>query len=423
MRQLIIMVPRGQGDKVTERAKAHEAGNLARVAAEGVDGPIDLVIAHVSNARVEAFMADLQKIPRLHVTLAPRGDLVLQPPPEEAPQQVLDVALRSPIEVFLSGLQSVGSWKGFLGYALASAIVAWVGMYTNTIFLLTASMLIAPFAGPAMNMALATSRGDRELLLRTAARYFASLAVAIATAWLLSLLLGQQNATAQMVQVSLVSSVTVFLPLVAGAAGALNLIQSERSSLVSSAGIGVLVAASLAPPTATVGMAAAIGQWDMAKSGAFLLLLQLTGINLAGAVVFRLSGLTPQGVRYHRGRGWLSWTAWGLTLAALVGLLTWQFWNEPSLQRASLAQRAAAAIRQAVDQSKAAQVVDAEVRFTRANIPGQNTLLAVVYAQRASQAQGTDRELERRLAEIIRTSLHRRGMPFTPLVQVIVLEP
>lgn len=423
MRQLLIQVPRGEGDKVLDRAKAHEASNLAQVAAAGVKGPIDLVIAHVSNAQVEPLLVELQEIADLHVTLAPRGDLVLRPPPEESPQQVLDVAMRSPIEVFLSGLQSVGSWRGFLGYALASAVVAWVGMFTNTVFLLTASMLIAPFAGPAMNMALATSRGDRELLARTVARYFASLTVAILTAWLLSLLLGQRIATEQMVQVSLVSSVTVLLPLIAGAAGALNLIQSERSSLVSSAGIGVLVAASLAPPAATVGMAAAIGEWAMVKSCFFLLFLQLAGINLAGAVVFRWSGLTPQGVRYDRGRRWLSWTAWSLTLLLLIGLLTWQFWTEPDLQQASLTQRAAATIRQAIDDSGVAHVVDANVRFTRADIPGQNTLLVVVYAQRGSQAKGTEEEVERYLADVIRSRLRQRDLHLTPLVHVILLEP
>jgi uncharacterized hydrophobic protein (TIGR00271 family) len=423
MRQLLIQVPRGQGEKVIDRAKAHEARNLAQVAATGVEGPIDLVIAYVSNARVEPLLAALQEISNLQVTLVPRGDLVLRPPPEEAPQQVLDVAMRSPIEVFLSGLQSVGSWRGFLGYALASAVVAWVGMFTNTVFLLTASMLIAPFAGPAMNMAIATARGDRELLARTAARYLASLAVAIVTAWLLSLLLGQRIATEQMVQVSFVSSVTVLLPLIAGAAGALHLIQSERSSLVSSAGIGVLVAASLAPPAAAVGMAAAIGEWDMVRSSVFLLLLQLVGINLAGAVVFRWSGLMPRGVRYRRGRRWLSWTAWSLTLLVLIGLLTWQFWTEPALQQASLTQRAAATIRQAVDDSNVAHVVDANVRFTRADIPGQNTLLAVVYVQRASQAKGTDQEVGHSLAEVIRSRLRQHDVHSTPLVHVIVLEP
>ncbi|MDV2994536.1 MAG: hypothetical protein N4J56_004190 [Chroococcidiopsis sp. SAG 2025] len=94
----------------------------------------------------------------------------------------------------------------------------------------------------------------------------------------------------------------VLLSLAAGAAGALNLVQSQRSSLVSGASVGMLVAASLAPPAGLVGMAVAIGRWDMATSGLFVLLLQLVGINLTAAILFRVFGLSVQGSRYRRGK-------------------------------------------------------------------------------------------------------------------------
>jgi hypothetical protein len=51
--------------------------------------------------------------------------------------------------------------------------------------------------------------------------------------------------------------------IVLGAAGALNLCQSERSSLVSGAATGMLVAASLAPQAGLIRMGAAIGEWEM----------------------------------------------------------------------------------------------------------------------------------------------------------------
>lgn len=55
-----------------------------------------------------------------------------------------------------------------------------------------------------------------------------------------------------MLQNSQISIAAVLLPLAAGAAGALNLFQSERSSLVSGAATGMLVAASLAPPAGII---------------------------------------------------------------------------------------------------------------------------------------------------------------------------
>jgi uncharacterized hydrophobic protein (TIGR00271 family) len=419
MRQLLIQVPEHCGAKALDIASRYDAVNSMRLEAAGTDGPGELVILHVSNNKVGDLIASLGEIPDLKVTLLPRGVLVFQPPAEEAPEQVIDVQPRSPIEIFLAGLQSIGSWKGFLGYAVAAGIVVWIGLYTNTVYLLVAAMLIAPFGGPAMNVALATARGDWVLLRQSVLRYFSALGVAIVVAWLLSILLRQEVPTPEMVERSQISEVAVL----AGAAGALNLVQSERSSLVPGAAVGMLVAASLSPPAGLVGMASALGQWDMALSGLFVLFLQLAGINLTGSLVFRIAGLSSEGSRYDRGKPWLFRLSLALTTLALAALLTLQFWTSPDLRRPSQAQRAAAEIQNVVDQSEHARLVETNVRFTRADIPGQNTLLVVTYVQ---PTEGTDRSPEQIRAELtsaIQTHLLQQGYNVTPLVDIIVLAP
>lgn len=423
MRQLLIQVPRGCGKRVLELAKEYDGSNLALVEATNPSEPIDLVIVHLPNRKVESLLGALESLPDLHITLVPRGMMTLKPPADEAPEQVTDVQFRSPIEVFLSGLQSVGSWPGFLGYAALGGIVVWIGLYTNTTYLLVAAMLIAPFAGPAMNTAIATARGDRHLLGRSVLRYFAALAVTIAITALLSWIFGQQIATPQMIERSQVSAVAVLLPLAAGLAGALNLLQSERSSLVSGAATGMLVAASLAPPAGIVGMGSAIGRWDLVVDGLFLLLLQLCGINLSAAVLFRALGLTTQGVRYSRGKKRVFPIAWGITAIALAGLLTWQFSQSPNFQRASRAQRANAEVQQAVQQSDLVELVEANVRFTRPQIPGQNTLLCQIYVQRQPGVTASDQEISAQLQQAIQGKLRSQGFNLTPLVTVTVLEP
>lgn len=418
MRRLIVRAPRGCGSKVLAAAGAHQGSNLACFAASDGDQGVEVVLVHVPNAGVEGLLSDLEDLPDLHLTLVPRGVITLHPPSSSAPEQVLDVAHRSPFEIFLGGLQSVGSWKGFLGYAVTAGIVVWIGLFTNTVYLLTAAMLIAPFAGPAMNAALATARGDLALLGRSLARYFAALAVTILIAWGLSVIMGQRIATEQMVSTSLISSVAVLLPLVAGAAGALNLSQSERSSLVSGAATGMLVAASLAPPAGMIGMAAAIGEWDMVKSGIFVLLLQLVGINLSGAVVFRCFGLSPKGVRYTRGRVWVAATSWASSLAAIAALLVWQLSDPPSLHRSTQAQRAAAVVQSTVNDSGLTKPVSVDARFTRADIRGQNTLLVRVYAEAGAPAD--EQALERELSTAIQARL-KSEFNVVPLIDMTVL--
>lgn len=289
-------------------------------------------------------------------------------------------------------------------------------------YLLVAAMLIAPFAGPAMNTAIATARGDYQLLGRSLLRYFTALLVTIVTTWLLSLILRQEIPTSLMVESSQISTVAVLLPLAAGAAGALNLVQSERSSLVSGAATGMLVAASLAPPAGIVGMASALGRWDMVTGGLFLLLLQLCGINFTASLLFRIYGLSTQGSRYQRGKKSVFRSALVITVIALAGLLTWQFSNSPNLERSSRAQRANAEVNKAVEQVGLVELVESNVRFTRPNIEGQNTLLSVVYVQRKPEVTASKEEIRSRLTQAIQTHLLKQRFNVTPLVDVNVLE-
>jgi uncharacterized hydrophobic protein (TIGR00271 family) len=423
MRQLIIQVARGCVQEVIDIAKSCNGANLAQFEAKNASEPIDVVIVHVSNQKVGQFMEQLQDLPSLHITLIPTGVMALQAPLEEAQQQVLNVEERSPVEVFLAGLQSIGSWRGFLGYAALAGVVVWIGLYTNSIFLQVAAMLIAPFAGPAMNTAIATARGDRQLLGRSLIRYFAALAVTIATAWLLSLIWRQEIPTSQMLETSQLSSVAVFIPLAAGAAGALTLVQSERSSLVSGAATGMLVAASLAPPAGLVGMASAIGRWDLVIPGLFLLLLQLCGINFSASLLFRTFGLSAQATRYQRGKKSVFYSSLIITVLALLGLLTWQFSSSPNLQRSTITQRANAEVQKVIQQVDLAKLVESNVRFTRDNIQGQNTLLSEVYVQRKPGVALQAEEIRSRLTQAIQTHLLQQGFNnVTPLVSVNVLE-
>ena len=421
MRQLLIQVPSGKGDRVLEIAKDHGGVNLLLFEGISDRGSVDAVTVHLDNYQVESFLNELESIPEVHISLIPRGVMALEPPPEEAPQQLTDVTNRSPLEIFLAGLQSIGSWQGFLSFAVAGGVVVWTGLFTNSAFLLVAAMLIAPFAGPAMNVAIATARGDTTLLWRSLLRYFSALAVTIAVTFLLSLIFQQEVATSTMISNSQVSSVAVLLPLAAGAAGALQLVQSERSSLVSGAAVGILVAASLAPPAGIVGMAVALSRWEMVVSGSFLLLLQLVGINFAAAIVFRSFGLSARGARYNRGKKWVFPVTLGITLILMMGLLGWQFSNPPNLQRSSRAQRAVAVVQETVSDSKSVQLVEANVRFTRATIQNQNTLLIVVYVLQ-QQSDRSSEQIQDTLTQKIQTNILQQGFNVTPLVNVVVLK-
>jgi uncharacterized membrane protein len=152
-------------------------------------------------------------------------------------------------------------------------------------------------------------------------------------------------------------------------------------------------------------------------------LLQLVGINFTAAILFRVFGLSTAGPRYNRGKQWVFLSALAATVVVLAGLLSWQLTNPPNLQRSSQAQRATAQIEQVVNESNLVKLVEANVRFTRANIKGQNTLLGVVYVQRQAGVTQSAEAIRDRLTRAIQTHLLEQGFNATPLIDVSVLEP
>ncbi len=422
MRQVISTVPKGKSAEAISAATKNKGQNLFTMQAQGDDGPVEIVFIHLPNNKLEDLIEDIQKIDNAKFTINPRGVVQLLPPIDSPPGSTVDVTTRSPIEILLGGLQSVGSWKGFIGYAVCAAIVAWTGLFTNTVYLLTASMLIAPFAGPAMTLSLGTARGDSFLIKKSLTRYFASLLVSVACAFVMSFIIDQKISTELMTQTSLVSSAAVLLPLVAGAAGALNLCQDERDSLVTAAGPGMLVAASLAPPTAVIGMAAAIGKWEMVVSSSFVLLIQLVGINLAGSIVFALFGVNSEGARFKRGKSLIRKSSYAITVSAILCLLAWQFWDAPNLNRSSLSKRLSEEVQTVIDKSKLAKVVEANSRFTRSNIKGQNSLLVIAYVQRKKEVVFSDEEIKKKLRHRIARSIREKHENVMPLVEVTILQ-
>lgn len=424
MRQMMIKVPEGLGKKVLELAQENDGQNITFLDTINDAKRRDLIIVNLPNRSVGDLLHALGELADMEITIIPQSVLPLEPGASEVPTVIKEVEPRSPVEIWLNALQSVGSWKSFLGYTLAGSIIVWIAMFANTSYLLVAAMLVSPFAGPAMNTAVATATGDKGLLRQSVVRYFVSLAVMVAATAVLSLVLNLETATSTMVDVTEVSSVAVLLPMVAGAAGALNLVQSENSSLVSGTAVGILVAASLAPPAGAIGMTVAIQRWDLAVNGIFLLLLQLAGINLAGSIVFRLYGLSSQGARFRRGRTRYFYFSVLVSVLALGGLLTWQFTSSPSLQRSTLSQRALPAAEQVIDQWDEVRLLDASFQFTRtrrdSSLP--EALLGQIYLQRIKETSLSDEVLEDLISETIEKKLLEEGFNVTPLLSVTVLE-
>ncbi|WP_162053521.1 DUF389 domain-containing protein [Pontibacter pamirensis] len=419
MRRLTIKVKEGEGEEIKRIAKEKNGKNLMIQSLE--DGG-ELVTVNLNNKMVSSFIEAMSKYEEAEINLIPRGIIALYPPQGQAPDQVADVSFRSPIEIFLGGVQSVGSKKGLIIYSLAGSVLVWIGLYTGTSYLLVAAMLVSPFAGPAMNAALGAASGKMGLLKQSLLRYFMAIGTAVIVTFLLSFFVDQQHATPMMVSVSQVSRLSILLPIVAGIAGGLNIISSERDSLVSGAAVGMLVAASLAPPTGLIGMALNFGNWQLIRSGIFLLIIQLAGIQLSAALVFRFMGnVSIKGVRFASGKAYVFYLSMAVSVLVIGGLLYWQFSSPPGLQKASLNTLITEVMHTTLEEMEDVETIEISARFTRGTLPDLNPVICELYLYNRSNTL-SDEEVKQQVSALLYKRIKEQNWNADPMFNITVLD-
>ena len=424
MRQLQLHIRPDQFERVAALARQHHATSTFAVDATArADAPVLVVFSSVPNRSLGDFLRDVrQEVGDTPCTFLPVGAIPIRPPLTEVQEQVRDVSSLSTLELVLSSLQSIGSWKGMLLYSVFSGIVGAYGVIFNVIYLLVAAMLINPMGAPAMVAVIGLSVGDVRMFGRGAARFGASLLLQAASAALLGVVYGLDISTETMEGVTALSALAALLAMVAGAAGAQSQVQSERDSLVSGSAAGFMVAAALAPPAAVLGVAIPIGRWDYVALMGFLLLVQFVAIAVGGWLALLGFGVRPgdpvlpRGSR--RGRALLA----GIVAIVLAAATLWQLRQEPRFLKADLSRDAVRLAREAIEEVPGAGLVEASARFTRGELTRYDGegLLVQVLVERLDAAAGDD-DLQERIRTAIAGRIQARMTRVVPFVDVTVL--
>lgn len=412
-----------KAQRVMEIANEHHAFSPTSVRAERPGGePYTMIFVNVPNRGVGDFIwAVREEVEDAQFVIFPYGSLPVQTPVSEVRQRLQDVSQRSTLELVVGSLQSLGSWKGLLLYALFSGVVAAYGLIVNASYLLVAAMLIAPMGAPGMVAVVGTTIGDWRMAGRGTLRFVVAIVVLVVTAVALGFAYGLGASTSMMEQVTALSSFTVLLTLVAGAAGAQSQVQSERASLVTGTATGFLIAAALSPTSAVLGLAIPLGRWDYVGLMAFQLALQFVSLLAGGWLALLLYGVRPGDPTV--GRGSQLWRAVlaGAAVAAVVGLTVLQLRRGPRFVKADLARQAVAMARSTSEGVGGVRLLEADAHFTRPDLrnrAGEALLINLV-------VQDTARVPEARLQSAIRNAMRRRvgrEMPgVVPYVNVTIL--
>ncbi len=183
----------------------------------------------------------------------------------------------------------------FFLLVVLSAVIATLGLLTDSAAVIIGAMLVAPLMSPIIGLGLASITGD--------ARLFRDSGVALARGGLMAILMAVvlafgnrylpfvtlQELPAEVLARIRPSPIDLTIALAGGMAAAFALAMPSISAALP----GVAIATALMPPLCTVGIGVAMGRWDVA-GGAFLLFITNTvTIAFAAMLVFFALGFAP----------------------------------------------------------------------------------------------------------------------------------
>lgn len=214
---------------------------------------------------------------------------------------------------FVESLQNT-SRLGFDFVALIclSTVIAALGLIRNSGAVVIGAMLVAPLMTPLIASGLSLVQGNWHLIRIASRTVFGGFVLAFGIGLILGLSIPGLTATDEMLSRGSPSAFDLLVALVSGMAAAYA---GSRPHLISALP-GVAIAASLIPPVATSGMAAAIGNWPLASGSLLLFLTNIVAIVLGTAVSLWAVGVRG-GDREPEPRRWVIGVSLVLVLTAL----------------------------------------------------------------------------------------------------------
>lgn len=170
-----------------------------------------------------------------------------------------------------------------------STIVALIGLLQDNIAVVIGAMVIAPFLGPNLAFAFATSLGNKGLMYYG----FRTGTIGIGFACLIGLVFGYFWAvvpdSSELMARTSIGLDGVALAVASGVAGVLSLTSGLSMTLV-----GVMVAVAILPPAATFGFMLGAGEFKLAYGAFIMVSVNIVCVNLSGLLVFLAKGIKPR---------------------------------------------------------------------------------------------------------------------------------
>ncbi len=198
-------------------------------------------------------------------------------------------------EILASLANSATSSRSYYILTILSTLIATFGLYSNSTATVIGAMIVAPLMGPILGCAMGVVRSDSKMLQEGLQAEGFGVLAALATATLLTILVGPANIDLTGSEIQGRIRPTLFdmgIGLAAGMAGAYATVNTRISASIA----GVAIAVALVPPLAVCGVMLAASwhnpELTMSAFRAFMLFLaNFLTIEVSAALVFLAAGL------------------------------------------------------------------------------------------------------------------------------------
>ncbi len=294
LRQIQVTVPRDKGEQIFEWAKDLGLANITFFKA-GRDQDSDSIFITTRSGSAEPIIESLKR--QFGFKRPEDGTVTIVPAeatiPVVAEQELLDrVAVEELDEEVRQGARL--NLNYFLLAGL-SAIVATMGLLGNSTAVVIGAMIIAPFLGPVIATSYGILTADVALLRRGIQGELAGLGAAVALAFLTGTFIPPLGATAEITQRAHPTVLDLVAAFCSGVAGTLSM-----TTGVSAVAVGVMIAVSLVPPAAVIGLGIASSDWLLIRGAGLLLVSNILAIHLAATLTFMIKRVRAIGWRRQR---------------------------------------------------------------------------------------------------------------------------
>jgi uncharacterized hydrophobic protein (TIGR00271 family) len=178
------------------------------------------------------------------------------------------------------------SFNYFL-FIVLSAIIAGIGLLTNSAIILIASMILSPLMGPILGLSFSIITKNTWVLKRSLISQIVGLLMAISAGLLLGMfsrfMIQLPNPTTEMQIRTFPNLFDIIISICGGLAVGFTVTGQIKSSIV-----GIAIALSLMPPASNVGLALAYLDFALTMGSLILLISNILIINLCTLLIFKL---------------------------------------------------------------------------------------------------------------------------------------